>query len=50
MSPLVALALRYLPEGIRNAGWVARFLAWREEKRKKGELDSQRRRFEEREK
>jgi hypothetical protein len=40
MNWLVA-AISYAPEGIQKAAWVAKFLKWREEKRAKGELDSQ---------
>lgn len=37
----LALALHYAPPLIKDAGWVARFMKWREEKAAKGELDSQ---------
>jgi len=37
----LGLVLNYTPAAIRDAAWVARFLKWREEKRRKGELDSQ---------
>jgi len=44
MSPLVILdvALAYAPKAIQSAAWVIRFRRWREEKAKRGELDSQR--------
>lgn len=35
------LALLKGPAVIRDAAWIARFLRWREEKRAKHELDSQ---------
>lgn len=41
MTGWLVVALKYAPAAIRDAAWVARFLKWREEKRAKGELDSQ---------